>query len=195
MIVGLGVLPLFAAVTLWKRRGDDGLWPLPAYALGFPLVIHLLAPAIAAEGSVYRSNAALFVPLSALAAVGASRLTRRYHPAFLPGILVLATVVGAAFTGRQYQRVLTALADDCGFLDAVPTGVPVMSYDPVGVAARCGRGGVVMARGQPLAALADRYGIDWALVAPADYDNGTVRAEDWPLDGWERVDERVFRRR
>lgn len=195
LVVGLGAMPFFAAAALWRARADPGLRPLPVYVLGFPVVIHLLAPAIAAEGSVYRSGAALFVPLCALASMGASRLTSRYHPAFLPGLLVVATVVAAVVTGRQYQRVLAQLGDDCRLLTAVPPGVPVMSYDPVGVAARCGRPGVVMVRGQPLDALVDRYDVDWALAAPADYDNGTVRAVDWPLAGWSQVDERLFRRR
>ena len=31
-------------------------------------------------------------------------------------------------------------------------------------------------------------------VAPADYDNGTVRAEDWTLPGWTRVSDRVWHR-
>jgi hypothetical protein len=113
----------------------------------------------------------------------------------LPGLLLLGVTVGAVATGRQYQRVLSQLGADCAFLEQIPVGEPVMSYDPIGVAARCQRAGVVMVRGRGLAALADRYSIDWALVAPADYDNGTVRAEDWSLDGWERVDERVYRRR
>jgi hypothetical protein len=70
----------------------------------------------------------------------------------------------------------------------------VASYDPIGVAARCERPGIILARGADPSALADRYGIGWALVAPEDYDNGTMRAVDWTASGWERVSERVWRR-
>jgi len=195
LIAGMVLIPGFAAITLARRSADRGLWPIVAYAVVFPPVVYLLAPAMAREGTVYRSDAALFVPACALAAVGASRLTRRYHPAFLPGLLMAGVLAGSVYAGRLYASATSWHLDDCGYLEQVPSGLPVMSYDPIGVAARCGRPGIIMARGQGLAELADRYGIDWALVAPPAFDNGTVRAEDWNVDGWERVDERVFRRR
>lgn len=194
LLVTGGLLGWPAAIELFKRRGDRGLWPIPAYALGFPVVIHLLAPAIAAEGSVYRSGAALYVPVCALAAVGAANLTRRYHPLFLPLLLLVGSLVASVLTGRQYMRVLTQLGGDCAALDVVPDDAPVLSYDPVGVNARCGNPGAVMARGADLAPLLERYPFQWALVAPADYDNGTVRAEDWSLASWTRVSDRVWRR-
>lgn len=195
LIAGMVLIPAFAAIKLLRRSADRGLWPILAYAVLFPPVVYLLAPAMAREGTVYRSDAALFVPACALAAVGASRLTRRYHPAFLPGLLLAGVLAGSVYAGRLYASATSWHLDDCRYLEQVPPGLPVMSYDPIGVAARCGRPGVIMARGHRLAELADRYGIDWALVAPPGFDNGTVRAEDWSLDGWERVDERVFRRR
>ena len=195
LIVGGGVLVWPAAWALVQRRGDRGLWPVAAYAVGFPVVIHLLAPAIAAEGSVYRSGAALFTPLAALAAVGAATVTRRYHPAFLPGLLLAAALVSGVLIGRQYQRVLTQLGADCDALAEVPAGAAVLSYDPIGLEARCGHPGVIMARGAPLDGLVERYHLQWALVAPPDYDNGTVRAQDWTLAGWEPVNDRVYRRR
>ena len=196
LVITVGVLALPAVVELYKRRADRGLWPLPAYALGFPLVIHLLAPAIAAEGSVYRSNSALFAPLSALAVVGVANLTKRYHPAFLPSLLVTATFAGSTMMGRAYMHVLTQLGDDCAALEqaGVPVGASVMSYDPIGVSARCEHPGVVMARGAPLGELAARYGIEWVLVAPAGYDNGTVRARDFDLPGFIQRNDRVFQR-
>ncbi len=194
LVVSNGVLVWPALVELFKRRGDRGMWPIPAYALGFPIVIHLLAPAIAAEGSVYRSGAALFAPLAALATVGAANLTRRYHPLFLPGLLVAASLVASVLSGRQYMRVLSQLGADCEALAGVPRGAPVLSYDPIGVEARCGHPGAVMARGSDLAPLVERYAFEWALVAPADYDNGTVRAVDWSLSGWTKVNDRVWRR-
>ncbi len=194
VIVTGGLLLWPAILELVKRRGDRGLWPLPAYALGFPVVIHLLAPAIAAEGSVYRSGAALFIPTCALAAVGAANLTRRYHPLFLSGLLVVGSLVASTLTGREYMGVLTQLGADCEALTPVPEGAAVLSYDPIGVEARCGIPGVVMARGADLSPLVEKYDLRWALVAPADYDNGTVRAEDWTLPGWTRVSERVWRR-
>jgi hypothetical protein len=51
-----------------------------------------------------------------------------------------------------------------------------------------------MARGADLQPLVDRYAFEWALVAPADYDNGTVRAVDWSLAGWSPVSDRVWHR-
>lgn len=194
LIVAGGVLVWPAAIELIKRRADRGLWPIVVYAVSFPVVIHLLAPAIAAEGSVYRSGAALYPPLAALAATGAVNLTRRYHPAFLPGLLVAATLVSSVLTGRQYQRVLTQLDGDCAALEGVPAGAAVLSYDPIGVEARCGHPGIIMARGAQLEPLVQRYAIQWALVAPADYDNGTVRAVDWHESGWTAVNDRLYRR-
>lgn len=196
LVATVGVLGLPALVELYKRRADRGLWPLPLYALCFPLIIHLLAPAIAAEGSVYRSNAALFAPLAALAVVGIANLTSRYHPAFLPSMLVAATLTGSVLMGRAYTHVLTQLDGDCAALESagVPPGASVMSYDPIGVSARCEHPGVVMARGAPLDDLVSRYGIEWVLVAPADYDNGTVRAVDFNLSGFVQRNDRVFQR-
>lgn len=194
LLVTGGLLLWPAAVELFKRRADRGLWPIPAYLVGFPVVIHLLAPAIAAEGSVYRSGAAVFVPVCALAAVGAANLTRRYHPLFLPLLLTVGSLVATTLTGQQYKRVLTQLGADCVALAEVPPGAPVLSYDPVGVNARCGNPGAVMVRGADLGPLVEAYDFRWALVAPADYDNGTVRAEDWTLPGWTRVSDRVWRR-
>lgn len=193
-IVSGGVL-IWPALLEWvKRRHDRGLWPLLAYVLGFPVIIHLLAPAIAAEGSVYRSGAALFVPMCALGAVGAANLTKRYHPWFLPGTLVVAAFVSSALMGRKYEEVRLPGLADCEALSMVPKGEPVLSYDPVGVEARCGYPGAIMARGADLAPLVEQYGFTWALAAPADFDNGTVRAAEFPLAGWTRVGERVFRR-
>ncbi len=193
-IVSAGVMIWPAAIEWAKRRHDRGLWPLLAYVLGFPVAIHLLAPTIAAEGSVYRSGAALFVPMCALAAVGAANLTRRYHPWFLPGILVVAAFVSSAAIGRKYEAVRLPGLEDCEALSMVPKGEPVLSYDPVGVEARCGHPGAIMARGADLTPLVERYAFTWALAAPADFDNGTVRAAEFPLSGWTRVGERVFRR-
>ncbi len=194
LVVSGGVLVWPAALELVKRRRERELWPIAAYALGFPVVIHLLAPAVAAEGSVYRSDAALFVPMAALAAVGAANLTKRYHPAFLPGILVVATLVSATVTGLEYTRVLSQLGEDCTALASVPKGSAVLSYDPIGVEARCGHPGAIMARGADLTPLVEQYHFEWALVAPATYDNGTVRAEDFTMSGWTRVNERLWHR-
>jgi hypothetical protein len=194
LIVTGGLLLWPACWALFRRRSDRGLWPLPAYAVSFPVVIHLLAPAIAAEGSVYRSGAALFVPTAALAAAGVTELTRRYHPLFLPVLLVAGSLVASVLTGRQYIRVLSQLGADCEALAAVPAEAPVLSYDPIGVSARCGHAGAIMARGADLQPLVDRYAFEWALVAPADYDNGTVRAVDWSLAGWSPVSDRVWHR-
>jgi hypothetical protein len=102
--------------------------------------------------------------------------------------------VATTLTGQQYKRVLTQLGADCVALAEVPPGAPVLSYDPVGVNARCGNPGAVMVRGADLGPLVEAYDFQWALVAPADYDNGTVRAEDWTLPGWTRVSDRVWRR-
>ena len=195
LVVSGGLLVWPALLALWRRRSDRGLWPIPAYALGFPPVIHLLAPAIAAEGSVFRSGAAVFVPLAALAVVGAESLTRRYHPAFLPILLVVSTVASAGLSGRAYTHVLTQLGADCEALAAVPSDIPVLSYDPIGVEARCGHPGVIMGRGAPLEPLVEAYGLEWALVAPPDYDNGTVRAVDWTLPGWEQLGPRLWHKR
>ena len=103
--------------------------------------------------------------------------------------------VASTLTGKQFMRVLTQLGGDCTALAGVPAGAPVLSYDPVGVNARCGNPGAIMARGADLTPLVAQYDFRWALVAPADYDNGTVRAVDWSLAGWTRVSDRVWERR
>lgn len=196
LLITVGVLGWTALLELYRRRADRGLWPIPLYALGFPPVIHLLAPAISAEGSVYRSSAALLVPVVALAILGASKLTHRYHPAFLPWMLAGAAITGSGLMAQTYSRVLTPLDEDCAALIAagVPSGASVISYDPIGVSARCGHPGIIMAQGATVEPLVERYQIEWALVAPPHYDNGTVQADDFAIAGFSAVSGRVYRR-
>lgn len=195
----VGPLGVGLPLLLWGawRAPDRGrLAGVAATFLLLPPTLYLLAPSVAFEGSAFRSLSATWPALSALLVLGAARLTTRYPPAFLPACalgLLLALEVAA---GRAPGR-FPAPLDDCGALADAPPGAAVLSYDPLGVAARCGRPGVILgADWSPdlVRDLADRYRIDWLLAAPDGYESWTMEAGAVAVPGWTRVGERVWRR-
>lgn len=195
-LLGLPLL-LLGAWRLAPRGPQRLLAPSLLYFFGLPPVLYLLAPAVAFEGSAFRSLAAALPAVVALAVAGAARLTRRYPEPFLPAVAVAlstALCVSAATAPGQFPSPLP----DCEALAAVPEAAPIFSYDPLGTSTRCGHPGVILGRAPAadLAELADRYGIRWALTAPDGYASWTL--EDGQaaaaLPGWRRVAPRLWKR-
>ncbi len=183
---------LLSARGVWEKGAAPVL-----YALGMPLLLYGIAPSVAIEGSVFRSSACLVAPLVAIGVVGLSRALLRYHFLFLPclyAVLQLLVVMAIGAGSRQFPPPFP----DCQVMDAagVPAGAPILSYDPIGTSARCGHPGVILAAGaRDVDVLADRYGIRYALTAPADYDSWTAQEDDFDAEGWVRIEGgRVFRR-
>ena len=199
------LLPLpfvvFAAYGVW-RAGRDGPWRstriVPLYALAMPPLLYLLAPAVAFEGSVFRSLAALWPALAAMAVSGAADLTRRYHRLFLPGLLLTGLAAVELAAGTAPGRFPEPLPDCDALASAgAPEGASVLSYDPIGVSTRCGRPGVILGRTLTpveVDSLAERYRIDWVLTAPDGYESWTMEAGAFRVPGWTRRGERVWQR-
>lgn len=196
---GAVLLPLALLVAASPRRPRAELVAPLAYAGIAPVVLYLGAPSVAVEGSVFRSGAALLAVAVAVAVAGLSARSPRLHPAFLPAVyagLQLSLVVAVARAPGRFS----APFPDCAVLDAagVPAGAPLLSYDPLGTSTRCGHPGVILGAASPpaaLDALADRYGIDWVLTAPAEYRSWTWRDDQFDAPGWTRAGPRVFTRR
>lgn len=192
-MVVLGPPAAFAIARRWRA------WtPVWAYGLGYAWVLLLVAPAVAFEGSIFRSGAALYPAIAAAAVVGAGELARRYHPLFAGGLLV-GLLAALSWAGRAQGAAFVDPFPDCEALAeaGVPAGAPLLSYDPIGTDTRCGHPGVILARDVPAAtldALAGRYRAEWALAAPETYLSWTRRPSEMDLPGWERVTERVWRR-
>lgn len=197
---------VFALLRSWgSRRRADGAgaaWPsiraVLLYGVGMPPLLYVAAPAVAFEGSVFRSLAALWPALSALAMSGAADVTRRYHPAFIPGLLLVALAGMGVAAGTAPGRFPEPLPD-CEALDVVgaPGGAAVLSYDPIGLSTRCGRPGVILGRTMTppdIESLAARYSISWVLTAPVGYASWTLEADAFEVAGWVRRGERVWER-
>lgn len=199
LLVTLGVLlPFLVLGAARLRPHDPGLRALLGYAIFAPPLLLFLAPAVAYEGSLFRSAAAVFPGLAALAVLGAAGLTRRYPPVFFAALLVGA-FAAVSFVARRVATPFVNPFPDCEVLAAagVPPGAPLLSYDPLGTSTRCGHPGVILAREldeAELGSLAERYGVDWALAAPAGYASWTRGPAELGGLGWERVSERVWRR-
>lgn len=199
LLATLGVLLPFVLLGAWRAEGaDPGRRALLGYALLAPPLMLFLAPAVAYEGSMFRSVAAAFPGLVALAVLGAAGLTRRYHPLFLAGALV-ATFAGVSFVARKVATPFVNPFDDCAALAeaGVPAGAALFSYDPLGTSTRCRHPGIILAKGLTAAdvdALSARYEVRWLLTAPEGYASWTRGPADVDLPGWQQVGERVWRR-
>ena len=140
---------------------------------------------------MFRTLSALLVPASALVVIGLARVAPRFHPAFLPGLYVVAQTAVVAAIGHT-TRQFSAPFPDCDVLEraGVPAGAPVYSYDPIGTSTRCGHPGVVLGRDvadDDVRAVADRYGLRFALLAPGDYRSWTRSAAQDPPAGWDHA--------
>lgn len=205
LVVWLIALPLPAIGALARR--DRWLRPWQAYFVLMPFVTQFLAPGVGSSGSVFRSGAALF-PLACaacvvtLASVGAwTHRKRGYHPAFVPGLLLVA-VFGLAYglVLAQVNNLKNPLGPDvCALLAEVPRGEPVFSVHPLLLEAHCDRPAIVLVEGmrpEDLRALAERFDVRYALAAPDD-ETYAPAAEEADLaellPGWQKVSPRLFR--
>ena len=194
-------LALFVVGVAW-RDGRKAMLVAPAlFAVLMPLTLYGLVPSLAIEGSVFRSGSALLSVAVATAVVGLAGVSARFHLLFFPGLYTVAQLVVVARIASTSTQ-FSAPFPDCAALDAagVPAGAPIFSYDPLGTSARCQHPGVILGAATTpaeLAALRDRYGMDWALTAPADYRSWTWREDTFSDPAWTRspASPRVFTRR
>lgn len=177
-----------ARISAGQRHGDRAGWlrSVQAYALGLPLVGYLLAPAIFAEGSFFRSSVALYPVACVLAVEAWAKLqSSRYHPAFLPSLAGLTMAGLQAIIGGH--TVLPLTSADCSPLQALPKEAVVFSNHPPLVEATCGRSSVILPIGSSAARLeelANRYGISAALLTGVPGAGGTPDPKI-QLPGWE----------
>jgi hypothetical protein len=198
------VLPA-PSLWVWSRR-ERWVRAAQAYWLVAPILSQLLAPGVAASGSVFRSSAALF-PLACAAAVMGldalgrwSRAKRGYPRAFVPVVLGGAVLVFSySLVASGASRSTSPLRSDvCDDLVGLPPGEPVFSAHPLLVEAHCDRPAVVLVDALPAenaAALASRYGVRYAVVAPdGDGFASAPRADDMArlLPGWVPVRGRLW---
>ncbi len=192
------VLPFPAILRL--GRLTTGAWRgVLFYWLALPLAGWILAPAIFAEGSFFRSSSALFPIACVLAVEGLFRLSDRfprYHPSFLPmlaGIAILGLQVGIGPLGRMGKEPF--LPSDCGPLATLPSGEVVFSNHPPFVETLCGRSSVILPSGlevQAVQDLAQRYGIRAALIRGSRGPGGAPKPEQ-VLPGWIEVEPGFWR--
>jgi len=191
LATGFALAP-FALFGAWRTRRMPGVAGVVAYALAAPVLLLLLAPAVAVEGSLFRSLAVAYPPACALAMVGAGARGPLVPAALVAVVGALSVAAGLAQTETR------APFPDCAALASagVPAGAPLLSYDPLGTSTRCGHPGVALGRAAPeaLDALAERYDVHWMLAAPVGYRSWTLAADEVALPGWERVAPRVWRR-
>ena len=182
-MVGLLVLPFPA---IFRMGGGGWMRGVQAYALGLPVAGYLLAPAVFAEGSFFRSSVALYAVACGLAVEGWAGLqTSRYHPAFLP------TLAGFGVLGLQYAvggspRPAAFTIADCAPLQQLPEKTIVFSNHPPLVEALCGRPSVILPAGlEPgeVTVLATRYQIPAALIAGQTGPGGAPDPGQY-LPGW-----------
>lgn len=201
----LALLPLPALVEAWWRRDTPWVRSVLAYAVLLPTVSHLLAPAVASSGTLFRSGAALAAPAMALWAAGVWRLGRYSHArrdyprAFLPVTLLVGLLSATGVLAWLRVGMDPDPTADCAAVADVPADAVLFASDPLALEA-CGRRSVLLPRdttAEDLAVWQQRYDITWALVAPPDETTRwwAAKAEDLPalLPGWRRVGERLYR--
>ncbi len=192
VLPGLAVLTLPALYTAWQLRGQAAVRAGVAYLLVIPPVLVLLAPVVAAHGSLPRSMAALMPLHCALAAVGLRQLgalaaaKRGYPTWFVPGLLAGAFAVISVGFGAQ--RALERDPAPCAAVADLPAGAPVFSSEPLALEAACGRPGVMLlatVAPEQAAELARRYGVRHALTTEG-VDEGGLTDATVPalLPGW-----------
>ncbi|MCB9742766.1 MAG: hypothetical protein H6740_09210 [Alphaproteobacteria bacterium] len=196
-LIGLFLLQWPALLGAWRRRERPWVRAALGYATLAPAVVLVLAPAVGGSGSVFRTSAAVFPALCALAAVGAweasraAQAARGYPPLLLPGLLLLGFLVGSGAIGAANARVRPSPPDPCPALAGRPPGEVVFAADPLRVDALCGRPAALLPRGispEEAAALAARYGVRVALPGDPVWDAEGVSAlpdeAEALLPGW-----------
>ena len=183
------VLPFPAIFRL--GRLTKGAWRgILFYWLALPVAGWVLAPAIFAEGSFFRSSSALFPVACVLAMEGLFKLSERfprYHPAFLPVLVSLAILgmqLGIGPLGRMGKEPF--LPSDCAPLAVLPPEEVIFSNHPPFVETLCGRSAVILPAGldgTAVQAIAERYGIRSALIRGQPGPGGSPKPLE-QLPGW-----------
>ena len=173
VVATLGVLLPPLLLGAWRHRGSALVRAaLPGGLLAAGLLL-VAAPALAEEGSVFRTGAAFFPLACALAALGAEH--PRYNPVFLRSLLLAGALVAGLAAGLRYRQAAPGV--EC---PAIPPGEAVLSDTPVDLAGACGHPGIARPVDGDPAELARRYGVRWATV---------------PVTGWDEVTPGVWRDR
>lgn len=203
LVAGAGLLPLpaLAGAALHRRRRAVGA--ALAFLVGAPLLGLLLAPAIAASGSPFRSGAALACLGAALGAAGIDALEHRLVArGWRRGVLFWGVAVGAIAAaggiGLGNRAARPEAPVDCGPLEGIPVEAVVLTGRPLLVRARCGHSTVVLTRATPPAEVADRAartGATYALLPEADVDRSVPLRADAArlLPGWTELRPGLFR--
>lgn len=150
LVAGVGVLPPLALGGLWLCRQEAWARAAAVYAVLLGTVPLLLAPAVAASGTLFRSGAALAPAGCALAGLACWRVSewavarRGYPRALLPGFLVVAVAVGSLGMGLGTLAAREAPELDCA---AVPEGALVTTREPLAWGERCGAAAVYLPEG------------------------------------------------
>ncbi len=203
LVAGAGLLPLpaLAGAVLHRRRRAVGA--ALAFLGGAPLLGLLLAPAIAASGSPFRSGAALACLGAALGAAGVDALeprlvARGWRPGVLLALVAVGAVAAAGALGLGNRAARPDAPVDCGPLVGLPADAVVLTGRPLLVRARCGHRTVVLTRATPpaeAAARAARTGAAFALLPAADPDRSVPLRADAArlLPGWTELRPGLFR--
>lgn len=202
LVAGAGLLPLAAAAGVGVLRRQRAVGAALAFLLGAPLIGLVLAPAIAASGSPFRSWSALACLGAALGAAGVDALegrlvARGWRPGALLLLVGIGAVAAAGAIGLGNRAARPDAPVDCGPLAGLPADAVVLTGRPLLVRARCGRSAVVLTRATPpaeAAARAGRTGAAYALLPEADPDRSVPLRADAAqlLPGWTELRPGLF---
>ena len=192
LLVWIVVLP-----PLWMLSRDRVTRVAAAFAVFHPVMALLLAPGVAASGSLFRSAAAVFPVLcagSAVVLVAAGRWTNesRGYPLWLVPSIILSfqAIFWVGLPVLSSRNPTPALPPaSCDVLRDLPAGEAVFSPHPLLVEAWCGRPSVLLVDGlrpEDVAANAERYHVRHALVYPASVDPAFPK-DGRLLPGWHRA--------
>jgi hypothetical protein len=173
LVTTLGVLLPPLAAGVWRYRESPLVRAVVPGGLVVVTGLLLGAPALAEEGSVFRTGAAFFPLACALAALGAEH--PRYNAVFLRSLLLGGALLAGVAAGLRYRDAAPGVV-----CPAIPAGEAVLSDTPVDLAGACGHPGIVRPVDHDPAALAARYGVRWATVPVAGWEDlgGGVWASD-----------------
>jgi hypothetical protein len=205
LLVGIVVLPLFALGGALLHRQRALVKGVVGYALLMPVLTLLLAPAIAASGTPFRSGAALYLPAAALAAVAAGALgrlgqeRRGYPRGMVEGLVFITHLVGTLGLGLGLARARPGPLVDCGALEQVPHDQAVFTGRPLELRGACGHRAVLMRADDSPGALQRwtvRHDVRWAWLPETDPDPALPTADDGErlLPGWAQVSPGLWQR-
>jgi hypothetical protein len=184
-------------LALLRKRGQlpavHALW---VGLLLLPPGVLVLAPAIAASGSVFRSVAVFLPMLAALAGAGLERAAawgaekRGYPRAFVVGLALLGVAVISGGVGWGTLQAKPSRAVVC------PSGPgPYLASDPLSLSDRCGVETHLLPRGvsaKELRIYLDKYPVNGAVLRDGD-GLGSGAEEGAALLGWKADPQGILR--